>query len=136
VREALAQVYRGEHAAAERTARQALARHRDAPGLHGALCDLELRRKRSAAARTHCQKALAIYDQASWSHYLMGILELQARKNASGIRHLERAIELDPELRQAYHALHQAYGRAQDRAAQDRVNGAYQQRFGQSLPSR
>jgi tetratricopeptide (TPR) repeat protein len=136
VREALAQVYRGEHAAAERTARQALARHRDAPGLHGALCDLELRRKRSAAARTHCQKALATYEQASWSHYLMGILELQSRKNASGIRHLERAIELDPDLRQAYHALHQAHGRAKDRAAQERVNGAYQQRFGQSLPPR
>jgi predicted Zn-dependent protease len=135
VREALAQIYRGEYAAAERTAQQALAKHRDAPGLHGALCDLELRRKRSAAARTHCQKALATYDQASWSHYLMGILELQARKNASGIRHLERAIELDPELRQAYHALHQAYGRARDRAAQERVNAAYQQRFGQSLPA-
>ncbi|HWN69128.1 MAG TPA: hypothetical protein VNM90_15925, partial [Haliangium sp.] len=136
VREALAQVYRGEYAAAERTARQALAKHRDAPGLHGALCDLELRRKRSAVARTHCQKALASYDQASWPHYLMGILELQVRKNASGIRHLERAIELDPELRQAYHALHQAHGRARDRAAQERVNSAYQQRFGQSLPPR
>jgi predicted Zn-dependent protease len=134
VREALAQVYRGEHAAAERSTRQAMARYRDAPGLHGALCDLELRRKRSVAARTHCQKSLASYDQASWSHYLLGILELQARKNASGIRHLERAIELDPELRQAYHALHQAHGRARDTAAQERVNGAYQQRFGQPLP--
>jgi predicted Zn-dependent protease len=134
VRESLAQVYRGEHAAAERTARKALARHRGAPGLHGALCDLELRRKRAAAARTHCQKALAAYEQASWSQYLMGILDLQARKNAAGVRHLERAIELDPELRQAYHALHQAHGRARDSAGQERVQSAYQQRFGQFLP--
>jgi tetratricopeptide (TPR) repeat protein len=137
VRDALALVYRGELDAAERAARQALVTYRNAPGPHGVLCDLELRRKRATNARAHCQKALAIYDQASWSHYLMGILELQARKNASGIRHLERAIELDPELRQAYHALHQAHGRAQgaaSRTAQERLEQDYRQRFGQPMP--
>jgi predicted Zn-dependent protease len=134
VRESLAAVYRGDYPAAERGAREALGRYRDAPGLHGVLCDLELRRKRSDAARAHCQKALAVYGDASWPHYLLGILDLQVRKNASGIRHLERAIALDPDLRQAYHALHQAYGRAQDRAGQERVGAAYQQRFGQPIP--
>jgi tetratricopeptide (TPR) repeat protein len=134
VRESLAQVYRGDYTAAERGAREALGRYRNAPGLHGVLCDLELRRKRSDAARGHCQKALAVYDDASWPHYLLGILDLQARKNASGIRHLERSIALDPDLRQAYHALYQAYGRAKDRASQERVGAAYQQRFGQPLP--
>lgn len=134
VRESLAQVYRGDYTAAERGAREALGRYRNAPGLHGVLCDLELRRKRSDAARGHCQKALAVYDDASWPHYLLGILDLQARKNASGIRHLERSIALDPDLRQAYHALYQAYGRAKDSASQERVGGAYQQRFGQPIP--
>ncbi len=134
VRESLAQVYRGDYTAAERGAREALGRYRNAPGLHGVLCDLELRRKRSDAARGHCQKALAVYDDASWPHYLLGILDLQARKNGSGVRHLERSIALDPDLRQAYHALYQAYGRAKDSASQERVGGAYQQRFGQPIP--
>lgn len=134
VREALALVYRGDYTAAERGARAALRRYRNAPGLHGVLCDLELRRKRADAARGHCQKALAVYDDASWPHYLLGILDLQARKNASGVRHLERSIALDPDLRQAYHALYQAYGRARDRAGQERVGNAYQQRFGQPIP--
>jgi predicted Zn-dependent protease len=134
VRESLAAVYRGDYTAAERGAREALGRYRNAPGLYGVLCDLELRRKRSDAARGHCQKALAVYDDASWPHYLLGILELQVRKNASGIRHLERSIALDPDLRQAYHALYQAYGRAKDQAGQERVGAAYQQRFGQPLP--
>lgn len=134
VRDALAAVYRGDYAAAERGAREALGRYRNAPGLHGVLCDLELRRKRSDAARGYCQKALSVYDEASWPHYLLGILDLQVRKNASGIRHLERSIALDPDLRQAYHALYQAYGRARDSAGQERVGAAYQQRFGQPLP--
>lgn len=134
VREVLAQVYRGDHAGAQRAARQALARYRGAPGLHGALCDLEMRRKRHAAARTHCRKAVAGYDEATWPRYLLGILELRARRNAAGIGHLERAIALDPDLRQAYHALAQAYERTGDEAARERLAEAYQARFGQPMP--
>ncbi|WP_428269383.1 hypothetical protein [Haliangium sp.] len=134
VRSLLQKVYTGDYAAAGREGRAALARYPRAPGVLGALCDLELRRKRYAAARAHCQRAVDGYPDATWARYLLGILDLRARKNAAGIRHLEHTIEVDPGLRQAYHALYKAYGRMHDSAAQERLDQAYRAYFGVGIP--
>ncbi|GAB4533538.1 MAG: hypothetical protein Tsb0020_49400 [Haliangiales bacterium] len=134
VRSIIEAVYSGEYAAAQRQARAALSRYQGAPGVHGALCDLELRRKRYGPARQHCQQAVRGYGEATWARYLLGILELRARRNAAGIGHLERAIELDPALRQAYHALSKAYGRVRAEDKQRALDAAYQARFGVAMP--
>ncbi|WP_152629446.1 hypothetical protein [Haliangium ochraceum] len=133
VREALAVLYRGDRDGAWRAATSALQRYRNAPGLRAVQCDIELRRQRRGHARAHCQAALAAYSETSWARYLLGILELYARKNRAGIAQLERAIELDPSLQQAYRALHQAYGRTSQRAAQEQLEARYLERFGQVL---
>lgn len=134
VRVVLDLVYAGKHAEARTAALAALRRFPGAPGVHGALCDLALRQGRYAEARGQCRRAVAAYDDASWPHYLLGIVELRYRRTAAGIRALERAIALDPELRQAYHALDKALARKQDAAAQERLRKTYRVRFGVPMP--
>jgi lipopolysaccharide biosynthesis regulator YciM len=87
------------------------------------------------AARARCVKALSGHDQASWPRYLLGIIELRNKRNQTGIAHLEAAIELDPDLRQAYHALYKAYERVKDAQGLDRVRQAYRERFGMAIPA-
>ena len=134
VRQILNRVYAKDYAAARQEARAAERAYPRAPGIASALCDLELRQQNFAAARRHCQRALRSYERGSWAHYLLGIIALRERKNAAGIRHLQRAIALDPELRQAYHALGKAYDRRGDSDGRKRLAEAYEGRFGQPLP--
>ena len=134
VRGVLDLVYAGKYDAAQAAAREALRRYPGAPGVYGALCDLWLRKGRYAEARGQCRRAVVAYDEASWPHYLLGIVELRYRRTAAGIRHLERAIALDPDLRQAYHALGKALARKQDAAARERLDQTYRARFDVPLP--
>jgi predicted Zn-dependent protease len=135
VRAVLDLTYSRSHDEAKKLALKALRSYPDAPGLLGALCDLELRMRQFGAARARCVKALSGHDEASWPRYLLGILELREKRNQAGIAHLQRAIELDPDLRQAYHALYKAYQRTRNTQGQDQMHEAYRQRFGVAIPA-
>lgn len=136
VRTTLDMVYARQGAEARKLAMQGLKKFKNAPGLQGVLCDMELRAKKLAAARSRCRQALAGYDEASWPRYLLGIIELGYRKNSAGISHLQRAIAMDPDLRQAYHALYQAYRRVNDADGRFQLESTYLERFGIPIPKR
>ena len=134
VRDLLSMVYERRFAEAEKQAAAMRRRFGDAPGIDGALCDLEIRRRRYPAARARCARSLERYPDGAWAHYLTGLLDKRDKKPAEAARHLERAIELDPELKHAYQVaaeLHREAGRADDEA---RVRAAYQKQFGRPLP--
>jgi predicted Zn-dependent protease len=135
VRAVLDLTYAKKYNEAKKLALRALQSYPDAPGLLGALCDLELRMRQFGAARARCVKALSGHDEASWPRYLLGILELRDKRNQAGIAHLQTAIELDPDLRQAYHALFKAHERMKDSQGVDQVREAYRQRFGVAIPA-
>ena len=64
------------------------------------------------------------------------ILELRKKRNQSGIKHLRRAIVNDPDLKQAYHALYQAYARVRNKKAMSELRANYYDRFGVPLPTK
>ncbi|MEM9488268.1 MAG: hypothetical protein AAGC55_03930 [Myxococcota bacterium] len=134
VRSVLNLVYGKQYSEAKKLAKQGLRSYRNAPGLLGALCDLEVRSKRFDAARPYCLRAVRGYPDASWPLYLLGIIELRYRRNQAGIGYLKRSIAADPDLKQAYRALSKAYARRKDLAARDKLRETYQQRFGEVLP--
>lgn len=134
VRSVLNLTYARQYKQAKKLAREQLRRFRNAPGLLGALCDLEVRGGRFGAARPLCQRAVTGFPDISWARYLLGIIELHYRRNGAGIKHLERAIASDPDLKQAYHALAKAYVRVKNKKARAELDGVYQQRFGVAIP--
>ena len=134
VRNVLDLTYAKQYPQAKKLAREGLRRFRNAPGLLGALCDLEVRSGRFGAARPFCQRAVTGYPDISWARYLLGIIELHYRRNGAGINHLKRAIASDPDLKQAYHALAKAYVRVKNQKARDELDQSYQQRFGVAIP--
>lgn len=136
VRVVLDLVYAKELDKARKLAQKGLKAFPDAPGLLGALCDLEYRARHFDAARSRCARAIHGYDEASWPRYLMGIIELRSQRNASGIAHLEKAIAMDPDLRQAYHALYQAYQRVKNKDGQQALHESYYNRFQMPIPTK
>jgi tetratricopeptide (TPR) repeat protein len=135
VRTVLDLTYAKKYNDARNLALKALRTYPNAPGLLGALCDLELRMRQFGAARARCVKAVSGHGEASWPRYLLGIIELRSKRNRAGIDHLKKAIDLDPDLRQAYHALYKAYKRTKDAQGQDQVRQAYKERFGLAIPA-
>lgn len=136
VRQVLDATYAKDYKKARKLAQKGLRLFRNGPGFLGALCDLEYRARRFAAARTRCAKSLRLYAEASWPRYLMGILELRQKRNRTGIKHLNKAIDMDPDLKQAYHAVYKAYARIKDREGMNRTRETYFKRFGVALPTR
>lgn len=136
VRAVLQLTYAKQYKKARKLARKGLRQFKNGPGFLGALCDLEYRARNYPGAHGRCSAALRYFGDASWSRYLMGILELRKKRNQSGIKHLRRAIANDPDLKQAYHALYQAYARVRNKKAMSELRANYYDRFGVPLPTK
>lgn len=135
IKDALELVYASKYGAADKALAAADRSWPGAPGVAAARCDLALRMGQVPAARAACNKALAAHPEASWALYLSGVIALKnAGGTATGIKQLEKAIAVDPELGQAWRTLAKAYARTKDQASLDKLDKAYQARFGQPLP--
>ena len=134
IRALLQLVYAHNFPEAEKRAAVLRKQHGDTAGVEGALCDLEIRRKKYPAARARCARALRLYGDASWAHYLTALLDKRDKKADAALGHLERAIALDPTLEHAYQVAVEMYvtaGRTDDAA---RIRKAFKAQFARDLP--
>jgi predicted Zn-dependent protease len=134
IRALLQLVYAHKFPEAEKRAAALRKQFGDSAGVEGALCDLEIRRKKYPAARARCQKALARDDGAAWAHYLTGLLDKRDKKPDAALAHLERAIALDGELEHAYQVAVEMYGAAGRTGDAARVRKAFKTQFSRDLP--
>jgi predicted Zn-dependent protease len=137
IKDALAAIYAGKYADAERLLGAADHKWPGAPGLSAARCDLLLRQGAIDSAQAACQRALARDADESWALYLSGVIALRdpsAVGTKHGIELLKKAIAADGELGQAWRTLAKAYDRVHDQAALDQLASDYQTKFGSALP--